>query len=1469
MKIVKDTIFILPIYAQGGRMEAKMRTRRHNKIIAAVLVGLMVVGSLPQIAWANLQAPIARDTFRAEITADTTLTDPITKEKILRPNIKLSWEEPSPSTRADTSFNLANTSDASFPHPVEYYQIRMRNMSRNEAEKEVATPKATEFTSGTIFNIHEKAVLQTGSLYGFKVIPVHEHAYDIGDGKTQLRPAPMDGLSPEIYALTDFNTKIEGQSGELVITWDKLQYAGKKQPLTYVIYYAKGNVTSAATLKGGFNRRVEETQAIEIQNKDTNRMQLKFSINDSTIEAGQQYSVIVEPIMATIREDLNVDRVFVNPKPFIAQGYTRVTLNVQEVDGKYVRLTWGRVPPELDDGSKLENIVIRKREDLGEGDAIVTLFGDVAKNIGYYLYLKPSVTTEYRIQMIYKKKDGSFQTVSSDWKKFDPKQVPVIPTKPIMPKILPPSFNQTNIEDYVLSGDDTKPQDPHKYKGTFRFIPRVNSDIGSINLVWSGFIHDDFKNPTGTPKIDLTTKYDVWITDDPSALDYMEAKKEIYIEPELENTSAKLIRDKNKKVLGYFEEFSKYYDKSSDQFKDIIRGKLYYIKIVAKQSEELRSEPTLVAVYWEYSGEVFTPPVISKPPLKQRMQAKTSVVVQWQKQWEEVFVEAQDDGKDWYARMWRVGNHWYGQNPAFRDPPLTGQEKMAKDITGTHVIPRTVFLGDDVFYESMIIPYAKVEQTIKDRKQDGYSLKNYMEDKLFDEEKNGQGAVFTWNRVVDITKDITDQQGHTLLTTVKELTPNTPYLYLLRAYRILPDGEVRTAAYPTPIIITTLADIPEMDVDPNVPTLRKHIETDTSITVKWNYNADLRYILEYGETEDRSKAKPIQFTAATKNTTDFLVPIKGLFPETGYYFWLSATKKGATAPTGNNKPPASMRLIWTMPIQPEPLLPPTGFGIAGIDKPVAENYITVEWLREKEDIDLISEKPAAGAQSSEVKKVYSYIIEMANNIDFKDVYTLEITPESRGKKGEDSEIFKLEDATTDIVKFMKNIRANTMYYFRVKTKITVTQGATGAAGVAKEKTKESQFSPILRIFTNRSGGEYDSETDPAKIILPPADSQEEFKGGVWTYRFRGFKEDQKDNRVDQRFVSKLIEKGVYTYTIDLKKYKNENIRKRVVEMPYTILTAMQEQKISLRIVTDTMDLILPPKALQVPAFKTYGVFGDPVDLRITMTTDIGNKPYPGPEYDAIAMPQNIEIGLSTRKGLIKTNFTQVPLEISLQVRSRGEVEQKDAAPYVYNENMQIWEPIEGQYNKADANISFKTGSVGSYALFGRRISTVLTDPSVRAVLRKYNVQDLDKVVKTGNQSLTVMQYNALLIGIANNKPVIDLQKNPTQIEKNQADKAGITIGGSLLTVQPYREEVMPALVRLYEIQTGAAVDVQNSGGRNIKGYNDITPKFRKSMEKAAELGFLGESNTAQPKKPMSVNEIFQILHIILQDAGKI
>lgn len=1323
---------------------------------------------------------------------------------------------------------------------AEYYRVSLTDSLGNTLEGAPVRPTTNEMAAGVLTrDVHSVLVdssgFSNGRLYKLNIIPGHTHYDDQGN----LIEAPISSIGehPSRYFVTDFNTIAREVEDDIEILWEYIPGA------TYTLKYIDKDVDTKDAVDSGGVGSVEVTLTEDdVDIVTENGIKKVKYVLEGTIP-GQKYSayVIVKNISDAFLKDKFANVGINTTTPKVASVSRSVSLDITNISNKRIQLKWQL--GSWADGKLVTTKIWRKTE----GETSYTQIGTInntnlnPQDPGKFEHDEPSKKSYYYIEFVLT--DGTIYTKEEPYTPYELREQPLKPQVPSPFYLALREEENFNKKDYLVKNDDIAAE---------KMLPNTfhveSIDPLEIQLVWDA---PKTKDDKGNEIVEHSMAYDIWVTDQYDTL--LDASinpvvEDLVISSSEENNLIKM--QDGLTVVGYKNLLTEY-TLADGSVKNLATNRTYYIKIVAKRDYNgiyTKSSPTIVAITVDKNGDIFTPPILAKPPLRIQENGitKDSVTIEWLEKWYEIKAKDPsiytDPEETFFAPLWNSAVYT-GGTPAIK---FKGNETLRKHILRSKIDldvvkkavgeaaykqsyeDREVTLGSDVKYEVKAVLYDEVLEQIKSENANlttttALTIEKWVMQKEHDTTEG-------WNTISPGEVDYADGLQWKDYT-VGDLKENTRYIIMIRAYRELDTGEKLQQTYPSYVIATTNSEYESPEADPVVPNLNPYGVTDSSVSVWWVYNSDFEYEIVYSRVDDPEKAETWEFEISDEEGTEYyvenggkaIVHITGLLPETTYNVWIRAKQKEGDKISEWSNPVVQKTDSIERPDPPRGLGPAAYSSLLEIGQDFASigsDWITVEWMRDVEDVDSEGEEGLKG------QKVYSYYLEFADNPELTDAIALTIGGESE----EESEGYEI--LAKNIVKFT-GLAANRPYYVRAKTILTFTDEETG-----KVIQKESDFTVTVRILTGHTEDEYDGGGND-HIIIYDEPVEEDFEDGIWTWEI-----------VDTaKVISDIIASKEYYYTITLDKYKNKyDASMRRIKMPKDILDTLINQKMAIRIVTQVGAYDIPANTLKYYS-KTYSA-RDTVQFDLTEVgyTDIYSyaRSYPEELVDG----ERLEI--SFRSDVIRTVVNKLDgyMRVKLRLSGYGAYQYRDFVTYTYKYELASWSkevytpenlPVE-----QITYLTYQTATPGLFALYEKPISSTNNmNYNMNKLSNKYNITGLGSIY-FNKDYVNRNQYIKLILGVAEKRSSIDLTTAITYDEVAKARNLGIYIGSNSGAIT--EEQAIAGIVKLYELTNGYQV---KPSSRNFSG---VSSNYKTAVQKAYAVGLIEEIN---PQHMVTYSQLVQ------------
>ncbi len=1476
-----------------------MMRKKLNKLISFFMLFILIITSMPlEIAFARFQNPIN----------DFKIIDysPITSADY---EFDISWDRPEASELIDYSALEPSSSDY---ERATGYDVFYRNSTKTPqfpADPQYNFKTNDEHITERIKNLP----LDKGSIYSFKVVPYHYHQYKTVDAtgkeifvdRRAPYTIPIADMRQHLY-LTDISVSASGAGTEMTVQWDNPTFDGKEIFSGYRIYYAQGGSNIPEIPRDGSGRRDVLMDDSKLKRLPNNR--LEYTFTDQDLQIGSFYAVKVEPLIGSQAfrftgkdtslyiNNINYRLSYVDYKREYRtnEAYVKPKLRVVQDGLDHIRLIWGSLANVAGDIVKVDILQSDTGDFTNSSKLIGTLYDPDTKNTNYWRLKAPEGKTYYMIKIYFKLKPGEvgesgYRIMESEVATYDPKYADFYPYSPT---ILPP-----------ITDNEKAPYSLNVWFKAFTRLPYNKDEIGDPKI--NGLY------------LDKDMEYTVWVSDDLRTLE----------DPAIVGFPIATLPATNLREELKTDEFGNedyYYNSIFTQYirRNPITGaielvplesnKVYYIKIIAtRKPGEQQSRPAYGSHYIRPSEDValipqMIPVYIKKDENGVEVITDKSITIQWDLKYFEAY---NGNNYSWYNKI--------GVKP-------DGTVVFGKDTETEGV--KVIYLNDLKYLINMKDPEQAKQRIKSDLLAAGanpdeankvafrYMDLTNKQYEIHTVEYDYMTELGTYDDYVN--KLLSADEDRTLWTKIQEtgdpnhpefevtkvdaptpgdIKPNTSYVIFFRPF-IEKNGK-KIAYYPSYVTATTLTERFPTDIDPTVPKLEPVSATDTTLEVRWESSKELLYELRYSEllTDYPNGGTVISKEDIVKNGRIVnedgkqytYYTITGLFPDTVYYLWI----KAISVVDGKEKSSA-----WSNPIDMKtkdimPPDPPKNLGLAGKTSvenynkenkteyvPLFKDYMIIEWMRDYLDLN----NPEAGEAAPAP------------------------TPPPEGGEGDKKEpdavwLQSPSLLSTYMVKF-NNLTPNSPYYIRAKTILTVKRGENGGivrsysytvqispyedfsdfveitvppleafTDGTKMKRKESDWSKAIVIKSGKSDGTYDGDVNDNLYPLPEQDFEISYDpySQTLTYRFRSDKvgaDGLKDNQVDQRLISRLVQNRTYTYGIDLSAYDNRyNVRNRVIEMPYSIFTAFEERKIDLKVRAGNVSITVPPGAVANAEVKSMSDFGKGSTVKMNVKTTVNTTPAISPAQSYASTPQELSVLVSSPSRTVNVKNFNKDILVEMNLDNRYSVLDKNIGAYTADSNSAGWQPVSNKYNNVAATMSFYTPKAGNYSAIAGDVPV----SSVADVNRNemYNVTTRitisDMASYDSNKVITANQFNNIIAAVANNKTAVEMNAHLSNGDFQELGKSKLLVSGTNVT----NEAGVSSLVRLYEIKTQSKIkDYPDITQSSLYDISSADPQYQESLLKADYLGFF-TSASANPKGGMTFGDFMYMLSIVLEDSA--
>ncbi|ONI44953.1 hypothetical protein AN641_05310 [Candidatus Epulonipiscioides gigas] len=1385
-----------------------------------MLTFVMIISLIPINIFANIQNP--------PIDLWANVTNKESGPSTVIPDVLIGWTEPEVAPNDDGEQGDGNDPptlpDGS--HSVTNYFITTEDIAGPIEDQELLISKEASQQDISL-------LLQSGVFYKLNLVARHLHTREDPTNPDIKYDTIIESEPAVTQIVTDFDTQLLGTDEGLQVEFEYIP------GINYKIGYTQGAADEVADFPENSDIIIKESDLgpdNRFTDANNGREYVRYVLSEG-IAQGQMYSVYVMPDFDEWDPNKQITTIGKDPK--IVSAITSIPLKVFNIGNGKIRLEWSISPNILENSYALTKTSIYAQV-AGQNPQEIFTFEGTNGTIGYYELYEPTSTTVYWIEFEFTKEGDVLSPLPATGKvEYIPYDMPAAPAAPQIPQPFSDKVDLTanNAKDYLVKNDDTPYHVEYFKEQTFTVIENMPV---IIQLVWDSYTKT---NADGIKSTDFDIVYDIWVTERKESLDsslvdngLAPIYRNIDINAEDDDT---LVKSLYGDIVGFKTTISQYYD-VTEKLMPFVTNKTYFIQMVAKKRNGVQysvSEPTIVAITIDKNGDIFSPPILGKPPIKIKEESltKNEVDIIWLEQWQEImykdtanadtFYEKYPDNialsKQWNSKVF-IGEDdpkIYFRAPLDEDTFVVDliSEKhleLVKDSVGINFyernfLDRHVILGNNIDYEIKTQKYEDVKEL-----QGGLTLEEWilkMSQSNDDPNWNAGWENVNITNYQDPIEDDLIWKEHK----IEGLEANTAYITFIRAFRVLDDGTKLMQTYPSFIIYNTLSDFEGKEEIPIVPNLNLQEVSDTSIEVFFKYNHKFDYEIVYSRLDDPDKASFYKFELSSNPESDFYVgdgenayiELLGLFPDTEYYIWVRAKQKEG-----------ELMSAWSSPVfakteEIQPPDPPTSLGPASKlnlievgyeDEPITDKYITVQWELDENDI------PESETEGN-LSKTYYYVVEFADNIEFIESTVVTVTEEDVDGGGDPEAPFEI--LAKNLVRF-NNLKTNTDYYVKVKTGLTIVDDET-----ERELTKESDFTKWVRIKTLSSKGEYTGEPD--NVTDFEVDFEEEFEEGIWDYEIVN----------PEGLITQILDKNLAKFEIDLSLYDDRiDPRIRKLTMPISLVQALDNRAMELEVITSDAIYSINSSVINTNNLRS-------TDKAVFTFTDVTN-------YDLGLAKQDYPYKFQSAEqtGIYVITGTRVPQPINvlsndMEVKFKiNENEQDNLIPQVYNTSQSKWEILSSERLDTEdgSYIVYGTNVVGINALYSTQnlgLDRDMTD-SIKNIADRFGITQLGTMYY-GNTPVKAEQFTNLILGMVYNNQVIDLDKPVSTSEQSLMQNSGLFTGvpNSTLT----NEQAISSLVKLYELKNGYPISAMQVE------FSDTSPEYQEGLAKAYSLGIITEN----------------------------
>ncbi|MCL2168402.1 MAG: hypothetical protein FWB74_00080, partial [Defluviitaleaceae bacterium] len=1254
--------------------------------------------------------------------------------------------------------------------------------------------------------------MQSGTIFGYRIVPFHVHNIHLPPAAPIQQRSAAAASDPSFF-MTDIEVEASGEGNSLEVRWDRVMFNNEPAFDHYRIYVA---------LQGAdpFNIPVNVAEKLAMTNPPLVIVgnQYVLNVNVPQLIPGRLYNISIEPLIGGISRANpgfsaafsathgNIGPITLTTNEFVARNvFIRPSLRADSVGMYHLLLNWDA--PSADENVQEVQVLA-----LPQGQTVpivlARLFPAAANNIGFLLIERPSVPTRFYVRVLV---DGAWTYSVYE---FVPERAQFYPTRP-----------------------------------NINWVETSTGPPLQLEVNFDAFMRSPFSAAEGAPSSlirDPDTVYDVWITDSPEVFDMDPIPPEFMVAEGITPTGfhygAAVTRPDGNVVrqFTYTQLFSEFVNEHGNR-QAIVANRVYYIRIVARRNVPgYQSSEASYATHFVVGDVDIGPPVMQRPPLRivPENTTMTSLDLAWELRWVEALRLHADDGSltgEWFSAFGTSG----GQVVFDTDVVEPDRWGIRQNVTPFHINPATGRLHTDeahvralpwganqpplrtqnlerpnVSFQVHVLPLHQLNQLVNTNDPEALAVF-----------KNGlMSNAGAWQTLSYRGLEDAEPGCLTRLATITGLSADTTYAIFFR-----PVIAGHLPWWPTFITGTTNNERDEIEITPPAPFLTPYEEGDRwlSFTIRpFSTDGSLRYEFFIGESPDRSLAQRVDdeflrelgwhnYNGTTPSTERFNFRASGLFPETVHFIWARVVVVSNPSVFVESTPITMQTLPLIVPY------PPMGLGLAGDFEMniinlenetefqrVAPDHMTITFRPLTDEREHMPNDTRLPLTEGLVGSAYNTTILGSPQIDWAYlVHIPDLTP-NRAYWVRVRTIFSVERPgpgqrpITEHVNYELQF-ADNPYFVDAITVFVMPEASAIEIGMNVRMTI-SEWSTALRFFTQRDDGEFDGDVIAELFPLPERDFEIIYDPVTQTllFRFRATGVDQwgnRDNQVDQRFISRLIQNRAFYHEINMTNYHGQPVSNRIVELPFSITQALTERDVDFRVVADQTTYTFRPGFVNTP--QNVG-FGRDSRVRLYISDlDADDMPHPR-QY--VTQPQNLAVNIAN------PNNTVILPSLGSQLLAEHTVNRAVAmdfnvGAYVNTPNDADWRRLGTPFDELTGTVATQTTTLGDFAAIVTALPPQFSpDPASRDALFFVNsriaLADMEWFMP--DFPINAWQINNLIRAVATNAQSVDVNADIPHAQQTSLANAQMLVPGGDIVL---REDALAALVRLYEVRTGRRV----------------------------------------------------------------
>ena len=947
----------------------------------------------------------------------------------------------------------------------------------------------------------------------------------------------------------------------------------------------------------------------------------------------------------------------------------------------------------------------------------------------------------------------------------------------------------------------------------------------------------------------------------------------------------------------------------------LVGNQSYHIMVVGVRNPPppgVRSTEAFYRVFMHPFDDIAIPPtMISGPPVRiTDGPSATSVEIGWDLRYFEIEEEVTGDQNRWHAAAWPNGGNLVFGLDAFRmegERTLTNRGNLlGNDRVGLEILNPDFNSKDAAIVHDAVTRAGNALRTSLStagwsgtppfavRLQDFWGLHFQYYTLLLDDLL----AMYDPDQPLDISYEhyirnhlppmsawsapfLPDHVGGFATHLIEGLRPNTAYIILLRPIH----PEFGPASLPAYILVTTDIIRDPVNPIPTTPILRPWppFISDSTVGVYWEapgtstsgQETTFAYTLRWSTSVfywQSSEGGIIEWDEIVELINDpdnrtevrdgnIYFDLRDLFPDTVYYLWVMAENYNDPELYSSWSNPVDIRTLDISP-PPPPQLNQATAGIISMYN--ALNTTTIK----------VSDPEAINILLGRI---------IPDRLTPRDD-TFNVT----GGAGTHLVLPPDTHARMYLLRFT-GLLPNRPYYVRARSILTVTRGdpnvwtyayevqvsatddfldaismvipAFGSEAIdpnpALARRLYSVWTDTIIMFTGATDDEFDGPYRPDQFPMPERDWEMSYdaRTQTLTWRFRSNQTDntgRPDQNADQRFISRLVQERIFTYSLDISSYNSFPITHRVVEIPESIMRAFNERLITLDIQAGDLGVSIPPGAFSNAQNMTIGSY-----YRISLSINPEGLPSIHTNTNFAASPSRLEVRANQN---ILQSFAR-PLTISFPLEGNMTPTGISADLMFSSPQTGGWQNMNSTINYHNETIDALTHNPGTIAPIIRTAPPIENNNNIsspiQTVTNRLTITDMLQF--NPNAIVTTQQFNNFVHAIGTGQRNMTMNTNLSNAERQTLERARLFVNGNLT-----REVAMDTLVRLYELRTHQIIRPVTTVSQ-VPGMQNVTATLQNNLLKAADIGFI--TGPLIPQGQINMGELMHMLEIIIIDAG--